>query len=472
LRFLFADIDASCDLVVFACIANFLSDSVDSAAHDQVQGISETIARHLSIIHEFASSHPCLPVAVVSPLCRMNPSWFFIQYVIMQDVFRDLFEQCRKKTPNLHLFSSPDRTGLKFNTDGVHLNPGSGSQYVYDLFDQCWKLFEKVPDTSKLPPVVHTDDAGDLSDDESFKSMDHSPLDITVVAAEPAETVTMAMLLSEIRKTNVVDVVKDQGVRLTGLEKKVTSELKSTDLAIARIYEDQDFASNVLKENRVTIGSLKITESPPIDRASWIKLLTSKVQYIVITLFKPNDPALPKVLGVAVRSMKLNYKKEFPNFEAIFESSSQALAFRRVVGLASKQKTCVFYGLFISNSVSISTRVRIEVLMALSRRLNELGFQSHVQSYISRPVIHVKSKSAPVSKVYTFTDSVTQFEPYFSSLDLSGAYRRAGKFFEGTLSRYFVVLNDSHVVANKPATQFRPKRSLESANFTPTKKSR
>jgi len=77
-----------------------------------------------------------------------------------------------------------------------------------------------------------------------------------------------------------------------------------------------------------------------------------------------------------------------------------------------------------------------------------------------------------VSKVYTFIDSVSQFRSYFDSIDLTSAYRRAGKYFEGTLSRYFVVLHDGHVVASKPA-QPRPKRIHESSqSFTPTKKSR
>jgi len=107
--------------------------------------------------------------------------------------------------------------------------------------------------------------------------------------------------------------------------------------------------------------------------------------------------------------------------------------------------------------------------MSLSRRLNELGFTSHVQSFISRPVIHVKPKNSAVSKVYTFVDCVTQFEAYFDTVNLTSAYRKAGSFFSGTLARYFVVLKNENSTSAQPV---RSKRPRDSGNTSGSKKSR
>jgi len=56
---------------------------------------------------------------------------------------------------------------------------------------------------------------------------------------------------------------------------------------VSRLYEEQDYQKNVLKENRVSIGSLLIQDSSlPTDRAGWIKLITDKVQAIILDVFK------------------------------------------------------------------------------------------------------------------------------------------------------------------------------------------
>jgi len=68
----------------------------------------------------------------------------------------------------------------------------------------------------------------------------------------------------------------------------------------------------------------------------------------------------------------------------------------------------------------------------------------------------VKPKSSAVSRAYTFIDCVREFAPFFKSIDLSAAYKRAGPVFSGVLSRFFVVLDDEHSKTVQKRT--RPKR--------------
>jgi len=280
--------------------------------------------------------------------------------------------------------------------------------------------------------------------DDSEPANDDNDVTIVDNPASKSPPVTLELLYKEIKKTNdVAKKVEKHDVELTTVRSDMSAGFRSTDFAIAKIYEDQDFASNVLKENRVTIGSLRLDDvTLPTDRSSWIAFMTTKVSAMIKDLFKDEDPLVPVLVGVAIRSTRLNVKKEFPNFDAIFQNSAQSLAFRRVITQSSRQQS--LKSVFVSNSVTLATRVRIEVMLILSRYLNQKGFACHVQSFISRPVLHVKTQASPVSKVYTYVDCVREFLPMFENLDLTSAYRRAGQYFDGTLSRFFIVLSDKN----------------------------
>jgi len=403
----------------------------------------------------------------------------------MLDVFSDLFHQV--KTDNMYKFKVTSSDKLQFSGDLIHLTPKCGEHYVHNLFEQTNDLLQNVKRysstikaTSSKPTVSTSDTVNSVynslftaailsdSDGESFTSVKESGTTVDVTMTNKAEDktpITLELLYSEIRKTNDLAVkVNAHDKDLVVVKQAISSGFKSTDLAIARIYEDQDFSSNVSKENRVTIGSLKIDESKlPVDRSAWINFLTSKVNSIISELFKNDSNSAPVLMGVAIRSTRLNFKKEFPNFDAIFQNSAQSLAFRRALSQSSRHDTGPFKSIFVSNSVSLATRVRIEVMLALSRYLNSNGFTSHVQTFISRPVIHVKTATSPVARVYTYVDCVKEYSNLFENVDLSSAYRRAGTFFEGTLSRFFVVLSDARAQSQHQQSQNkRPQPSNQS----------
>jgi len=199
------------------------------------------------------------------------------------DVFGDLFTKL--KTPNLYLFTSLDSKRLQFNGDLIHLTPKCGDQYVSNLFDQSSELLKNVdkfsstviaspnPSTSKSDSLMSQLNfrKAVLSDSDLDSSID---MDVTVVPNVDSKPsgVTLDLLYAEIKKTNEVMLkVNSHDVELQAVRKSVSVGFKSTDLAIARIYDDQDFAANVLKENRVTIGSLVLSDSSlPNDRPGWI----------------------------------------------------------------------------------------------------------------------------------------------------------------------------------------------------------
>jgi hypothetical protein len=102
--------------------------------------------------------------------------------------------------------------------------------------------------------------------------------------------------------------------------------------------------------------------------------------------------------------------------------------------------------IFISNSINVGTRVRIEILKAIAKRTSTAQDLSYVASFISRPVMHVRSrndKNAKPAKTYTFIDAVKQFGSRLKTEDLLEAYAKAGKAFSGQLEQNFVVLKEA-----------------------------
>ena len=103
-----------------------------------------------------------------------------------------------------------------------------------------------------------------------------------------------------------------------------------------------------------------------------------------------------------------------------------------------------------------------------------------VMGYVSRPVIHVKPRSANQRSMWLcFSDALVRYGSGLKEADLGEAYRKAGVSFRGQLEQNFVVLHDKPVyqsnanlvqVANKSneTPKKRPREGTESG--TPAKR--
>jgi hypothetical protein len=101
--------------------------------------------------------------------------------------------------------------------------------------------------------------------------------------------------------------------------------------------------------------------------------------------------------------------------------------------------------LYMSNSVTLSTRVRVDIMKAISKKVTNSKDSAYVAAYSSRPILHVRSqgKSGEVTnRAYTFIDSIIKFGKVLLRSDLDDAYRRAGTAFRGQLEQHFVVLRE------------------------------
>ena len=107
-----------------------------------------------------------------------------------------------------------------------------------------------------------------------------------------------------------------------------------------------------------------------------------------------------------------------------------------------------FGKLFIANSVTLASQVRLDILKAVVKKCKSKIEQMFVRGFSSRLVLQVRQRdgSRPLLTL-TFANVVGRFGTKLKDAELAGAYRRAGRVFAGELEQNFVVLTDP--VANK-----------------------
>jgi len=225
----------------------------------------------------------------------------------------------------------------------------------------------------------------------------------------------------------------------------MTTRRLQDNLIFARIKEDQDFALNKNRENRFTVSGLRVSEAPPQDvqeRKEFFKeLLTS----LVLEACPELEPR-PQVLDVFVN---MRYGRGAPFIEGRMDSAASSAAFRVAAAGLAKQEDSRFVGLFIANSVTLATRVRIEILKALAKLLTTESEDAYVQSFSSRPMLHYQSKEhirrplPGTNRSYSFVEAVGRWGDRLTTVQLLPAYRRARPAFIGCLEQYFVVLKES-----------------------------
>ena len=97
----------------------------------------------------------------------------------------------------------------------------------------------------------------------------------------------------------------------------------------------------------------------------------------------------------------------------------------------------------MANSVSLATRVRVDILKAISKQFSSTDEKTmYVSAYTSRPVLHEKRGDGQKPFAFTFVDAVQKFGHDLQQEMLGDAYKRAGRAFAGQLEQHFVVLKD------------------------------
>ena len=138
-----------------------------------------------------------------------------------------------------------------------------------------------------------------------------------------------------------------------------------------------------------------------------------------------------------------NRSRDIPVMEVRMDNKELARKIRKQ--FAAKRKAGEDFGrVFVTNSVSLATRVRVDILKVIARLNSTEKEECYVTAYNSRPVMHIKQKN-DISKfmALTFSDAISKYGGSLSEIDLGEAYKRCGNSFKGQLQQMFVVLQDA-----------------------------
>ena len=329
--------------------------------------------------------------------------------------------------------------------DGIHLTPAAGDLFLASIGNFLRSESSSSPDVTLVDELIDVDESSDDGDGASS-------------IAETEEDKLGAILKivkSNSKRLSSVKPLKAALDQLTAntsaFEAQVRLRRQRDNLIFARIKEEADSELNRSKEDRVVISGLDRSSLAPTSHLEKKEHYKQVVTALVASALPVPEPAplvvepRPVVVDVTV-SLQRDQAK--PSVEARFDTVEGAAKFRKAAAALAKDKNPDFVQLFFSNSITHATRVRIEIMKAVAKKLTTETEKAFVQGFISRPVMRYLSRNpeevlaAGAGRSYSFVDTVSRFGDLVQSHDLTSAYRRAGSTFRGALEQYFVLLND------------------------------
>jgi len=408
-----SNLDSAETEITISVLENFLVKAAGSLKRKEREAALVAIVEaYVGEVAEVAKKNAGTKYVLVDPILRPKHKWYEDTFDLVKKSHKDRIHAAG--LVNISRVDVISRASQQFEDDQVHLTPDSGKIFVGSILEESDKIFNS--------DFVDLSEGGESSAPEMF-------------------------LENRIRK----------------LENEVEERRWYDNLLFARTREELDTIANRSKEDRIVITGLTSSTPPPSDwipRKEWLRKI------VIDTLVKVY-PDFNRQLGFINQGK--NNGKDIPMVEAKCESSSVAMAIRKSFAEKRKSDPNIFGRLYIANSVSLSTRVRVDIMKALAKKLTNKAVIAHVAAYSSRPILHVRDAGKPESssRAYTFIDSMTQFGGAIVREDLDDAYRRAGTAFRGQMEQHFVVLKEGHNPPGKtsghrppPATR-KGKRSRE-----------
>jgi hypothetical protein len=378
--------------IVISVIENFV-DRAGSGKEEEIernQAIFEATKEYLAAVEEAARKNPGSTFLLIDPILRPKVKWFDEIHDTLRKEIKDGIGLTG--LPNISRSDVISRASQQFENDGVHLSKASGKIFVEGILEMARRTFEA--DYVDL-------EAGNEGTSSNVKLED----------------------------------------RVTKLEKDTMERRWNDNLLFARTREELDMAANKSKEDRIVITGLSSKIPAPVDREQkkvWLRNL-------VMETIKMVKPDFNGTLGFVNQGKSSG--RDIPMVEIRLNSVEAAIGVRKAYADKRKEGDGNSLGkLYMANSVTLSTRVRVDVLKAMAKKITNIKETAYVAAYSSRPILHVRTKNAKgedvVTRSYTFTDAIIRYGHILVKQDLDEAYKRAGTAFKGQMEQHFVVLRE------------------------------
>jgi len=389
--------------VLISVFENFMVDAVGADTVEPESTIDRCIKDFLGTILSAAVRMPNTKFGIVMPMGRPALPWYQERVEpitsFLNDGIRAMISD--RSINNVSSIQCSHHTSQHFDTDNVHLTATSAKDFLEFVLDAAEVFFKA--------PMVDLTEPGELTPDQIQ--------------------------------------IKHLEDRLNYLENTLRAQADKNvgnDLMFARSREETDATTNKAKEDRLVINGLKSPTPLPSDPRLKIEALKGMANVIFENL-------IPGFKGkiIYLTQAKNPGGQPIPMVEIKMEAPEQALEIRKAYAEKRKNKMLGkdLESLFISNCVSLATRVRVDVMKAIARRLTNREDLAYVAGFTSRPMMHIRKAGPPTPttrplKSFSYIDSVTRFGHLVNVEDLETAYGRAGRSFNGQLQQNFVVLNE------------------------------
>lgn len=220
------------------------------------------------------------------------------------------------------------------------------------------------------------------------------------------------------------------------MEKNFHTRSREDDVVMARLSEEADFAWNQAKNTRIVVTGLRALNYP--------KGLSERKEFLAAAM----RPFLETVIGEKVFDIypraTFMHDDKVPPFVIRFPVESDCLKFKREAHKKAPEYDHL-KGVSFFPCVTPATRVRIEVLRAISRKLNTDERSGYCPIYSTRPLLHVGPRvngKVETKETLTYITAVLRFQHLITVRDLLFAYKALGANFGGSLRQTFIVLNE------------------------------
>ena len=393
------------DVCVLSCLSNFLT-STEETSTTVSHRVSPILTEFLALVVSACEEHPDRKYLICPPMYRLTPLWYRDGLSQILTSLSALYQ--RNRQANLGLL--PSFSGPVLDSDGIHLTPYSGLEFVLHLFN-----------SSKTLLKTH------MSSTEEKQS----------------STSEAARLL------------EDRVVALEQDHRRLSSEV---DLRTAIKAEFDDFTANERSEDSFIISGLPRI-SGRLTGLEWQERAKADVGKIISTMM--GSSLLIQVVHNSTGpspSAEVTYSVQMSRLEDAKAVKSKFGSYFRGGRDGRPQELS---RISIQNLVTRETRVRISIMKLLAKRYvaaNPEG-KAHVIGYLPRPLLKIIPPPTAKNKrimSYNFIEAVQKLPVNFTREEIGDITNRAGQRFPGKLRSLFIVLSDDHV---EPKT-VRSKRRL------------
>ena len=382
--------------IAISVIENFIDRASEKKEGiERSQAMFEVTKEYLAAVEDAARKNPGSNFLLIDPILRPKLDWYDEALDTIKKEIRDgigLMGNVRISRADVI-----SRASQQFENDGVHLTKASGKIFVGGILEAARRTFEA--------------DFVNLDEDEP---------------PNPNPGTSSGPRLED---------------RVSRLERDTEERKWNDNLLFSRTREELDMAANKTKEDRIVITGLTSKTPAPVDREqkkTWLRNL-------VLDTIKMVKPDFDGVLGFVNQGK--SYGKEIPMVEIRLNSVEVASGVRKAYAEKRKEGDGKSLGkLYMANSVTLSTRVRVDIMKAVAKKITNTRDTAYVAAYSSRPILHVRSKlegrEEVVTRSYTFTDSIIRYGHILKREDLDEAYKRAGTAFRGQMEQHYIVLKE------------------------------